>query len=49
MIGVTDCEPGILIDTIKNHAPDYDVLIFGSRYRGTEKDYRDFSGRYSLS
>ena len=41
MICVSDFELDIILNIIKKHASDCDVLAFGSRYKWTPKDYSD--------
>jgi type I restriction enzyme S subunit len=41
MICVSDYEFSIIKDVIEKYAPDCDVLVFGSRYKWTPKDYSD--------
>ncbi|MDR1327221.1 MAG: nucleotidyltransferase domain-containing protein [Heliobacteriaceae bacterium] len=41
MVCVSDDELKIIIEIIKTYASDCDVLVFGSRYRGTHKNYSD--------
>ncbi|GHU46523.1 hypothetical protein FACS1894120_3490 [Clostridia bacterium] len=52
MIHVTDDEMLIIQDIIKEYAPDCDVLVYGSRYKGTHWKYSDldlsFKGKKKL-
>ena len=48
MICVSDAEMKIVLGIIKKHAPDCDVLAFGSRYKWTPKDYSDLDLAFAL-
>ncbi|MDR0705468.1 MAG: nucleotidyltransferase domain-containing protein [Planctomycetaceae bacterium] len=41
MICVSDKELKIILDIIETYASDCEVRVFGSRYKGTAKDYSD--------
>jgi uncharacterized protein len=41
MIGVSEKEMGIITDILSKHAPQFEVLAFGSRYHRTHRRYSD--------
>jgi predicted nucleotidyltransferase len=41
MIYLTQSQLKIVIDILQNHVADCEVRVFGSRYKGTAKDYSD--------
>jgi len=38
---VSDNEIAIVLDIIKKHAPECNVLVFGSRFKGTARNHSD--------
>jgi len=49
MICVSEFELGLILDIVKNHASNCDVLAFGSRYKRTPKDYSDLNLAFALT
>ena len=41
MTAITQPEMNEILDIIKTYASDCDVMVFGSRYKNTNKDYSD--------
>jgi len=41
MIGVSEKEMGIITDILSKHAPQFEVLAFGSRYHRKHRRYSD--------
>ena len=49
MICVSESELDLILGIVKTHANDCDVLVFGSRYKQTPKDYSDLDLAFALT